>query len=48
MIESDGWKVQTYIPQPAEKKKKEGAEESRKKEAKTIKDIACDLLLLIV
>lgn len=46
LIESDGWKVQTYIPQPAEKKKKEGAEEKPKKEkeAKTIKDIACDLL----
>lgn len=46
LIESDGWKVQTYVPQPIEKKKKEWAEEKPKKEkeAKTIKDIACDLL----
>lgn len=46
LIESDGWKVQTYVPQPIEKKKKEGAEKKPKKEkeAKTIKDIACDLL----
>lgn len=46
LIESDGWKVQTYVPQPIEKKKKEGAEEKPKKEkeAKTIKDITCDLL----
>ena len=46
LIESDGWKVQTYVPQPIEKKKKERAEEKLKKEkaAKTIKDITCDLL----
>ena len=46
LIESDGWKVQTYVPQPIEKTKKEWAEEKPKKEkeAKTIKDIACDLL----
>ncbi len=46
LIESDGWKVSWYVPQPIEKKKKEGTEEKPKKEkeAKTIKDIACDLL----
>lgn len=46
LIESDGWKVQTYVPQPTETKKK-GAEDTKpkkEKEAKTVNDLACDLL----
>jgi type I restriction enzyme M protein len=47
LIQSDGWVVRAYIPQPSEKKKNEGGEVSKsqkEKEAKSIHDIACDLL----
>ncbi|OJV91796.1 MAG: type I restriction-modification system subunit M [Bacteroidia bacterium 44-10] len=46
LIESDGWKVEYYvIPTKESKKNTEGDEKPKKaKEAKTIKDIACDLL----
>jgi type I restriction enzyme M protein len=46
LIESDGWKVDCYTIPPKENKKKVDGDEKPKKEkeAKTVKDIACDLL----
>lgn len=47
LIESDGWKVDCYtIPSKENKKSKVDGDEKPKKEkeAKTVKDIACDLL----
>lgn len=47
LIESDGWKADWHTIQPVEKKKNDESEDEKpkkKKEAKTVKDIECDLL----
>ncbi|KAA6311784.1 hypothetical protein EZS27_037160 [termite gut metagenome] len=47
LIQSGGWVVKTYVPQPLEKKKRNESEVSKpkkEKEAKSIYDITCDLL----
>jgi len=45
LISEDGWKATLYVPQPADKKTKNGEiKKAKRKEAKTIADFACDLL----
>lgn len=45
LISEDGWKATLYVPQPSDKKTKNGAvKKAKRKEAKAIEDFACDLL----
>ncbi len=45
MVSNDGWDAQLYVPQPKDKKKKDGTiEKAKPKKATTVYDIVCDLL----
>lgn len=45
MVSNDGWVAQPYVPQPKEKKKKDGTiEKPKPKKVVSIYDIVCDLL----
>ncbi|MDR1338973.1 MAG: restriction endonuclease subunit M, partial [Prevotellaceae bacterium] len=45
LISEEGWKATLYVPQPADKKTQSGEiKKTKRKEARTIADFACDLL----
>ncbi len=45
MIAADGWRAELYVPQPAEKKDKNGeVKKSKRREARDVSDLMCDLL----
>ncbi len=45
MIAADGWRAELYVPQPAEKRDKNGEiKKTKRREARDIFDLMCDLL----